>query len=204
MKRFALNARTISLIAVFAALAIILNTIRIPTVYYPNFFYSLYEIPILVAFIIYGFKVGFLIEIIHVIGQEIFFPMGPGGIVVYPMGLVVHLLMFSGIYFSSKLVNRKITSGKIFSRNNTAFFYTVFATAFRGGLMPIIDYAILYNILLPLALGITIPAGYILSLVPAFIFYNITSTLYSVPIAYMVAQKTSNYLKLETKFLASE
>ncbi|PVX26468.1 MAG: hypothetical protein CW716_05870 [Candidatus Bathyarchaeum sp.] len=203
MERFALNARSVSLIAVFAALAIILNAVRIPTFYHPGFFYALYEIPILVAFMIYGFKIGFLIEIIHIIGQEIFFPMGPGGIVVYPMGIIVHLFMFSGIFLASRLIKRKIASGQNLNEKKKSFLSTVFATVFRGGLMPIIDYAVIYSILLPLALGRSIPEAYILSLVPAFIIYNITSTLYAVPTAYLIARKTNNYLKLKAKFLVN-
>ena len=201
IERIALNARSISLITVFTALAIILNTIRIPTFYHPGFFYSLYEIPVLVAFIIYGFKIGFLIEIFHIIGQEIFFPIGPGGIVTYPMGLVVHLLMFAGIYFAYKIIRRKIDRGNDADEKKTIIYFTGLATAFRGCLMPIIDYAVLYNILLPIALGRTIPETYILALVPAFILYNVTSALLAVPIAYLIARKVSNYLKINPAYL---
>jgi hypothetical protein len=49
-----------------------------------------------------------------------------------------------------------------------------------------------------------IPKSYVLSLVPAFMFFNITSTLYAVPIAYLIARKTNNYLKLKAKFLVNE
>ena len=64
--------------------------------------------------------------------------------------------------------------------------------------MPIIDYAVLYNVLLPLVLSITIPAAHIAALVPSFIVYNITNALYVVPVAYLVAKRVSKYLKMET------
>ena len=67
--------------------------------------------------------------------------------------------------------------------------------------MPIIDYAVLYTILLPIALGISIPESYIIALVPAFILYNVTSTLYAVPIAYLIARKVSKQLKISAKYL---
>ena len=196
-----MNTRSVALIAVFAALAIVLNTIRIPTFYWPGFFYTLCDIPVLVAFFLYGFKIGILVEVLHIVGQEIFFPVGPGGIVVYPMGLITHLLMFSGIYLASKFISRKAASKKQFGEKKKTIYFTGLATALRGGLMPIIDYLVLYSILLPLALGITIPATYILALVPSFFLYNVTSTLYAVPIAYLIARKTSNYLKIHAKFL---
>jgi len=197
----ALNARSAALIAVFSAIAIVLNVVRIPTVYWPGFFYSLYEVPVLVAFIIYGFKIGFLVEIIHIMGEEIFFPMGVAGAVVYPMGIIVHLLMFSGIYLANKLINRENAKGKSVNEKKTAIYFTGLATALRGGLMPIIDYTVIYRILLPFALGTTIPENYILALVPAFILYNVTSTLYAVPIAHLITRKTAKHLGIEAKFL---
>jgi len=197
----ALKARSVALIAVFSAIAIVLNVIRIPTVYWPAFSYSFYEIPVLVAFIIYGFKIGFLVEIVHIMGQEMFFPMSAAAMVVYPLGLIVHLFMFSGIYLATKLIKRKIAKGKNMDEKKAVIYFTGLATALRGGLMPIIDYTILYNILIPFALGVTLPQSYTLSLIPAFITYNITNTLYAVPIAYLIAKKTTSYLTIKAKYL---
>lgn len=196
-----MNAKSVALIAVFSATAIVLNAIRIPSVFWPGFSYGFYEIPVLVAFIIYGFKIGYLVEILHIMGQEIFFTTGVGAVVVYPMGLIFHTFMFSGIYLANKLINRKIAKGKNVSEKKTAIYYTGLATALRGGIMPIIDYKVLYSILLPFALGTTIPETYTLALIPAFIAYNITSTLYTVPIAHLIAKKTAKHLGIEAKFL---
>jgi riboflavin transporter FmnP len=196
-----MNARSISLIAIFAALAVALNVIRIPVVYWPGGFYTICEIPIMVAFFLYGFRIAVLVEVLHIAGQEIFFPVGLGGIVVYPVGLIFHLFMFFGIYLANKFIMRKVASGSQFGEKKRAIYFTGFATAFRGALMPIIDYGIVYNILLPLVRGVAIPQTYISALVPVFFLFNITSTLYLVPIAYFIARKTSNYLKIEKTFL---
>jgi riboflavin transporter FmnP len=195
-----LNTKSITLIAVFAAIAIILNAIRIPSIYY-SFFYTLCDIPVLVVFIIYGFKIGFLVEAIHIMGQEIFFPTGVAAVVTYPFGLVIHTFMFSGIYVAFKIIQRKRAQRNFVGEKKGIIYSTGLATALRGGLMPFIDYLILYNIALPLALGISIPQSYILALVPAFIVYNVTSTLYAVPIAYLIATKTSKYLRIKAKYL---
>ena len=193
-----MNARSIALISTFAALAIALNTIRIPSIFWPGFAYSFCEIPVLVAFLIFGFKIGFLVEAVHIVGQEIFFSAGPAGIVVYPMGFIFVPFMFFGIYLASKFLARRAASGKQISEKKRALYFAGFATALRGGIMPIIDYTIMYGILLPLVLSITIPAAYIAALVPSFIIYNITSALYAVPIAYLIAKRVSKYLKIET------
>jgi riboflavin transporter FmnP len=193
-----MNTRSIALIPTFAALAIALNTVSVPTIFWPGMFYTVCDIPVLIVFLIFGFKIGFLVEAVHIAGQEIFFPAGPAGIVVLPMGFFIHLLMFSGIYLASKLVTRRAASGKQFGEKRRTLYFTGFATAFRGVIMPIIDYTIMYSILLPLVLSIAIPAAYIAALVPSFIIYNITSALYAVPIAYLIAKRVSKYLKIET------
>ena len=190
------------MISVFAALAIVLNIFRIPVFYWPGFSYTISEIPVLVAFLIYGFKLGFLVEAIHIIGQEIFFPAGMAGLVVYPMGFFVHLFLFSGMYLANELIKRKIAKGNEVGEKKRTIYFTGLATALRGGLMPIFDYAVLYSILLPIALGVSIPQTYILALVPAFILYNVTSTLYAVPIAYAIARKVSIHLKISPKYLS--
>ena len=199
-----MKAISVALIAIFSATAIALNAIRIPSFYWPGFSYGFYEIPVLVAFIIYGFKIGYLVEIVHIMGQEIFFTTGVGAVVVYPMGLIFHTFMFSGIYLANKLINRKIAKGKKVSEKKTTIYFTGLATALRGGLMPIIDYTVLYSILLPFALGHTFPETYLLALVPAFILYNVTSTLYTVPIAHLIAGKTSKHLRIKAKFLIQD
>jgi riboflavin transporter FmnP len=193
-----LNARAIALISTFAALAIVLNTIRIPSIFWPEFAFSVCDIPVLVAFLIFGFKIGFLVEAVHIAGQEMFFPAGPAGIVVYPMGFIFVPFMFFGIYLASKFIARRAASGKQISEKRKTLYFTGLATALRGGLMPIIDYTVMYGILLPVVLSITIPAAYIAALVPSFIMYNITSALYAVPIAYVIAKRVSKYLKIDT------
>jgi riboflavin transporter FmnP len=196
-----MNARSYALIAIFAALAIVLNAIRIPVIYWPNWYYTVCDIPVLVAFLIYGFKIGILVEVLHILGQEIFFPSGVGGIVVYPMGIFTHLLMLSGIYLATKFINRRTASTHQSSEKKRIIILTGSAAAFRGAFMPIIDYVILYNVLLPLVVGVTISETYISALVPSFVLYNITIVLYIVPTAYLIAKKTSNYLGIENPFL---
>jgi hypothetical protein len=114
------------------------------------------------------------------------------------MGFIFVPLMVSGIYLASKFLARRSLSGKQISEKKRALYFTGFATALRGGIMPVIDYVVLYNFLLPLVLSITIPAANITALVPSFIAYNITNALYVVPVAYLVAKRVSKYLKMET------
>src|SRR5512136_231357 len=102
-----MNTKSVTLIITFAAVAIALNAVRIPTFYWPGMFYTLCDIPIVIVFLLFGFKIGLMVEGIHVLGQEIFFPVGPGAVVAYPMGFVTNLLMVSGIYVASRFIAHK-------------------------------------------------------------------------------------------------
>jgi riboflavin transporter FmnP len=196
-----MNSKSIALIASFAAIAIVLNIVKIPVIYLPGLAYSPCEIPVVIALLLFGFKIGVLVEVLHVAGQLLLFPAGPAGFAVYPMGMVAVLLMFVGAYLASKFLNRKAGSKEAFDGKRAIVYLTAFAAAFRGGLMPLVDYGLLYHVLLPLFLGTNIPEAYIVGLVPGFVLYNVTVALYTVPIAYLVATKVSSYLKTKTRFL---
>ena len=109
-------------------------------------------------------------------------------------------LMFSGIYIASKVIKHNAGLKNKFSEKKKTIYFTGFATIFRTAIMPIIDYSILYSVLLPLVFGTAIPETYIIALVPSFVLYHTTSTLYVVPIAYFIAKRTSKYLEIETCF----
>jgi riboflavin transporter FmnP len=196
-----MNAKSIALIASFAAIAIVLNIVKIPVIYLPGLAYSPCEIPVVVALLLFGFEIGVLVEVLHVAGQLLFFPAGPAGFAVYPMGMVAVLLMFVGVYLASRFLTRKAGSKEAFDRKKITVYLTAFAAAFRGGLMPLIDYGLLYHVLLPLFLGTNIPEAYIIGLVPGFILYNVTVALYTIPIAYVIATKIGSYLTIQTRFL---
>jgi riboflavin transporter FmnP len=196
-----MDTRSVALIGSFAAVAIVLNVVKVPVFYLPGLSYTPIEIPVIVTFLLFGFKIGVLVEVLHVVGQILFFPAGPAGFAVYPMGMVAVLLMFVGVYFVSRFLTRKARSRETLDKRKILVYLTAFAAVFRGGLMPFIDYGLLYHILLPLFLGTNIPEAYIVGLVPGFVVYNVTVALYTIPIAYVIAAKMGSVLTLQTRFL---
>jgi len=196
-----MNTRSITLIVTFTAIAIALNTFRVPTIYFPGLFYSVYEIPVVVAFLLFGLKIGVLVEVLHIAGQLALFPLGPLGFALYPVGFVAMLVMLFGVYVASRFMTRKVASGKPLDGKKATIYLTAFAVASRGGIMPFFDYGVVYHILLPLVLGISFPEAYIVALVPGFVLFNVTAPLYTVPIAYIIATKVSRYLKIEPRLL---
>ena len=195
-----MNAKSVALAITFAAVAITLNVVRIPTFYYPGTSYQLVQIPIVVAFLLFGVRIGVLVGVLSVAGWLILFPLGALGFLVYPMDLVSSLIMFAGLFVANKFMVRN-GSGSVSVWKSSAVGLTAFAVVFRGGIMPIIDYGVVYHVLVPLVLGITVPEAAIVGLVPSFILYNATVPLFTIPIAYVVAIKVARYLRIEPSLL---
>ncbi len=189
------NTRTITLIIVFAALAIALIPVRIPTYFWPGQYYRLWEIPIIIAFLMFGFKIGFPVAILNAAGFLIF--PDSSGIIGPPWSIVLMLSMFQGLYIASKLVGRKNLQEKNPGKK-PVFYYTFFAVLSRVIIMPIVDYGV-FRFLLPLVIGHNISEAYIFALMPAVVFFNITVPLYTIPIAYFTAKTVGKNLRMGNK-----
>ncbi len=196
-----MNTKEITLTITFAAIAIGLNIIKIPTVYWPGNFYNFNDIPIVVAFLLFGPKIGILVGTLHLAGQELLFPMGPVYMVVYPIGFLALLIMLFGTYLATRYISMRNTVAKPGNARKQTIYLTAFAAASRGGIMPFFSYGVLYHILFPAVAGIRIPEAGIAALVPGFVLYNVTVALYTIPIAYIIATRTRKSLEIEPYFL---
>jgi len=67
--------------------------------------------------------------------------------------------------------------------------------------MPLVDFSVLYHVLLPLFFGVSLPEIVIIGLVPVFVLYNVTTVLYTVPIAFILATKASRYLNIQINLI---
>ncbi len=116
------------------------------------------------------------------------------------MGFLALLLMLFGVYCGSKLISRRALSEKLVNKRKQVLFQTAFSVAFRGAITPFLAYEVMYHVLMPLAVGTSIPEAYVLALVPGFFIYNITVPLYSIPVAFFVTEKIGKgFLKSNTK-----
>jgi hypothetical protein len=188
-----MKTSAVAVTIVFSALTIVLNVIMVPSFYWPGFNYRIYEIVMVIAFILFGFKIGTAVAALNVLGQIVFFPV-PGGIVGYPFGMIAMLLMMSGVYSANYLIQSRFLQGKA-STGRKILYLTAFGVAVRGTIMPLLDFGVLYHILLPIVLGRTIPEAYMLALLPGMFVFNITVPLYTIPLAYVIARKVSKSLK---------
>ncbi len=191
-----MNSREIATIIVFTALTIVSNPIRIPTLYWPGFFYRIWEIPIVVTFLLFGPKIGISVAAMNVVAQIALFPVS-AGYLAYPWGLVATLTMLLGVYLALRLLVQT-SQEKPHSKRRAVVYVTALGLAFRAGIMPFVDYVV-YLSLLPLALGQTFSEAYVLGLIPSIVIFNLTVPLYTIPIAYLIARKVGTGLQIGNK-----
>ena len=191
-----MQSKTISIIIVFTAVAIILNAVRIPTIYWSLNFYQFSQIPIVAAFLLFGVRTGILVGILNWLGALILFPLGLNGVVAYSMDFISLMVMFMGLYSAKKIFSYKDSNEKKIPLSLTSV--TIF---FRASIMPLVDYGVLYHILLPLFFGLTFTEVVLIGLIPIFIVYNVTTVLYTVPVAYIITVKVGKALNIYPSFL---
>jgi hypothetical protein len=188
-----MNAKTIALIVALAALTIAANPaisgIGLPFPPIPGLIFNLWEIIIIIAFFLTGFRGGLAVAIINAIFLLTVFP-GPSR-ALYPLTNTIAVSsMMIGIY--SGLQNHGSQTQprrKTIPRRKTLFYYTASAMLIRIAVMAPIMYALLF------ITGVQSAAAAVLTLQAV---YNIIQVLYTIPIAYFVARLVNKNFKLSS------
>lgn len=167
-----------------------MEPLRVPLFFWPGQYFHFWEIPIIVAFFLFGFRVAITVSIIDAVGYLALFPDG-AGIIGPPWRLIAMSTMFLGLFAAQKFtrLNKKEKLLKQTASKKTPLVYTLLPTVTRTAIMPFVDITI-YRHVLPLVVG-PIPDVFIMGLIPAFIFFNIVVPLYSVPIGFYAAKIVS-------------
>ena len=177
-----MNSKTLTIIAVFAAVAIVLSIspLKFSAPYAPFLKYQLWEIAIVTAFLLYGVKVGISISFINTLVLFAFFP---GDLPTGPIyNLIAVLSMLLGIYIVQKSV------GNRFSRGREAIL-TALSTA-SGIVTRVTVMSIVNWIVLPLStpFGYNVLPEALPGLVATVAFFNATIVLYTIPVGYIIAR----------------
>jgi riboflavin transporter FmnP len=189
-----MNTRSIALIITFTALCIVLIPLRIPTIYWPGFYYYWWEIPIIAAFLLFGFKVAFSIWVLNTLARMVM-GVSPNPLLLPIIGLMPLLTMLLGVYLAQKLVSRRASERKTISDARKGVYVTALGVAFRAAIMPFIDYAYYYT-LFPFFLGRTFTDAYVIAILPGIVLLNILVPLYGVSIGYLIAKTVGKNLKI--------
>ncbi|MGD8544724.1 MAG: hypothetical protein PVH12_00995 [Candidatus Bathyarchaeota archaeon] len=176
-----MDTKTVAVITVFAALTIALNLspVKIPAPYAPYLIYQLWEIPIVAAFLLYGWRVGLLIAIINTLILIIVFP---GVLLTGPLyNLAAVLSMLLGIGIIVRVFHRRSGSHEIL----TPVSLTISGIIFRVGIMSLVNWVFLR---FPPPFGFNLPETAILVSLPLIAVFNATLTLYTIPTGYVAAR----------------
>jgi riboflavin transporter FmnP len=189
-----MNSKTISIIIAFTALTTALNFAKIPVPYMPTFSYTMGDIVIVIALLLFGAKPGVAVAFLSTIITMIILP-GPAGIVGPPYYFISISTMLIGVYIAIKLAER---CTKLQVPAKTVVLLTAFAVLTRTLLMLPLDYTV-YGALVSIVSGLSMATSYaiIVAAMPGIILYNITAPLYVIPTSYYIAKKLSKSLKIQ-------
>src|SRR3990170_4295260 len=186
-----MNSKTIAIIAVFAALAAVLSIfspVRIPAPYAPFLIYQIWEIPVVVAVILFGALVGGGTGIINTI---VLLAVFPGSLPVGPLyNLAAVLSTLFGIYIALKSVR----GSSIRSEALRPVSSTVLGFVLRVVVMTIVNWSLLRY---PYPVGYSMSDGALLAMLPIIGVFNFTIALYTVPLGHFIAKITSAGLKIK-------
>jgi len=182
-----MNSKTISAVAIFAALTVALtitSPVRIPAPPPVSFLkYTIWEIPIVVAFMFFGPLVGVAVAIINAI---VLLAVYPGDLPIGPLyNLTAVLSMLLGIYVTHKLIAKGF---KVQSKTLLAVISTALGGMLRVGIMSIVNWTFLRY---PYPVGFSMPDVALLPLLPFIGLFNFITVLYTVPLGHFIARVVS-------------
>ena len=183
MARFS-RSRRLSLIALFTALAVVLNlVVAVPAPYEPFLFYEVWEVPILLAVLVLGFWDGTTVAVLNTLLLEAY---RPGALPVAPLyNLAAQLSMFAGVLPVDRGARKRWWEGR-----RVVLVATASGAVLRTAVMTIVN-----GIILPLPYPVGFGSGLfpitqadVPGLLAPIGAFNFTIALYTVPLAYTLAR----------------
>ena len=203
IKKDVLNrSKAITAIAIFAAIAIVLHIspLKMPAPYAPFLIYEFWEIPIIVAFYLYGARIGLVVAFINFLSLLVIFPG------TLQAGPIYNLLAIIAMIMGLLIVYRITGKSSRFQSSVRLFWLTIIMGTFVRVLVMTGVNALLLP--MPPPLGFNAPIGdleQVLGLPPGtmllFIaFFNFSVALYSILIARMAVRVVSVATRIPVKY----
>jgi riboflavin transporter FmnP len=179
------STKTLGLIIIFAALAIALNMYgpKIPFPLADFLYFQLWEIPIVIAFLLIGPKVGLAVAGLNTAVLFMFFQ---GGLPTGPVyNLIALLSMMLGIYLPYKVATRKCKAETLPAtlKRHVALITvsaTVLGIILRVAVMSVVNYFTLQQVY---PIGYELPLPAVIGFTPIIAGFNAIVAAYTVPIA---------------------
>jgi len=185
-----MDSKTLTIIAVFSALSIVLSLspLKFSFPLSPFLYYQLWEIAIVAGFLLYGAKVGVSISTVNTLVLLVFFP---GGLPTGPIyNFIAVVSMLAGIYIIKKIAGKRFSKGR-------EIILTSLATG-AGIITRVIVMSIVNWIVLPLSppFGYNVAVDLLPEWVATTALFNATIVLYTIPVSYIVARAIGIGIKI--------
>jgi len=184
-----MNSKTLAATSAFTALTVALNLgpFKFPAPYAPFLYYQIWEIPIVVAFLLFGPVTGFLVSIINTVALLILFP---GALPTGPIyNLIASLSMLAGILSAHWLMN---SISKEHKETTLTVIATLFGIVLRVIVMSFVNWAFIGY---PPPLGFNWPEEAVIAILPFVAFFNASLAIYTIPAGYILARAISHGIK---------
>jgi hypothetical protein len=187
-----MNTKALAMSIAFAVVAMVLNPavtgIKIPSPFLTGLYYQVWDIPIMIAFLLLGFKYGVFAGVLNSFFLFAVFP-GPSQPFYAPSNVVAQFSMMIGIFLGIKLFNRKGQGMKTASRIKLVATSTVLGIIVRLPIMLAIMFVILRYFM-----GLTQSVTFALLFVQ--VIYIIVISAYTIPVAFITASAVNKNLKV--------
>jgi riboflavin transporter FmnP len=193
-----MNTKTLALTILFAVVTIILNpaftNIVFPFPLATFLFFQIWEIPIVIAFILIGPRSGVTIALLNTLVLLAVFPGASPTGPFYNLAAVLSMLL--GIYLAFKLVVSKQRPESNTFRYGTIIVAvsTAFGIIFRVAVMSVVNYVFLR---FPPPVGYSYTEAAIIPFIPIVGVFNAIIALYTVPIGMLIANVIKSNLRLQ-------
>jgi riboflavin transporter FmnP len=193
------NTKTLALIIIFVALAIALNVYgpKIPYPFAPFLFFQLWEIPIVVAFLLIGPRTGIAVSVINTL---LLFAVFPGDLPTGPLyNLAAVLSMMLGIYLPYRLATHGCKKENIASYLRSHVLIITIAATALGAILRVAIMTVVNYFALPLAfpIGFELSQPAVLAFLPLGALFNAIIAIYTIPIAVGITIAIMSRVKIQ-------
>ncbi|MCW3983045.1 MAG: hypothetical protein NWE96_03525 [Candidatus Bathyarchaeota archaeon] len=193
------TTKSLALITIFVALAIALNVYgpKIPYPFAPYLFFQLWEIPIIVAFLLIGPKTGITVSALNTL---VLFAVFPGELPSGPLyNFAAVLSMMLGIYLPYRLATRNCKSENLstYLRKHVAlltFSVTALGVIMRVVIMSVVNYFALQQ---PFPIGFELNQAAVLAFLPLGALFNGIIAAYTIPISIAITIAIASRIKMQ-------
>jgi riboflavin transporter FmnP len=202
-----MNTKELALIIVFVALTAAIDAFmpKIPFPLAPFLLYNLWEIPIVVTFVLFGPKIGLSIAVLN---SLILLILSPGYLPTGPLyNLIALLSMLIGVFAAYKIATHSCPSEKISSflkkhELGLSISMTALGITTRVIITTITNYYLI-TLPSPIGFGSFFPFGgqtghaAVIAFLPFSILFNATQALYTIPVSLAIAIAVISRFKIQ-------